>query len=44
MEQQNYPNTIVIEIVENYINYYNKIRTQQKLGYLSPMEYRLKIA
>ncbi|RIO10962.1 IS3 family transposase, partial [Mammaliicoccus sciuri] len=33
-------NTIVIDIVENYIENYNKVRIQQKLGYLSPIEYR----
>ncbi|MDT0669103.1 IS3 family transposase, partial [Mammaliicoccus sciuri] len=26
--------------VENYIENYNKVRIQQKLGYLSPIEYR----
>ncbi|MDT0668533.1 IS3 family transposase, partial [Mammaliicoccus sciuri] len=25
---------------ENYIENYNKVRIQQKLGYLSPIEYR----
>ena len=33
-------NTFVIDIVENYIENHNKIRVQQKLGYLSPIEYR----
>ncbi|PNZ26405.1 IS3 family transposase, partial [Mammaliicoccus sciuri] len=33
-------NTIVIDIVENYIENYNKVRIQQKLGCLSPIEYR----
>lgn len=33
-------NTIVIDIVENYIENYNKVRIQQKLGYLSPIEYK----
>ena len=28
--------------IEQYIKYYNKKRTKQKLGYLSPVEYRLK--
>jgi putative transposase len=36
----NSSNDIVIDIVENYIENYNKIRIQQKLGYLSPMEFR----
>ncbi|HFR3939720.1 TPA: IS3 family transposase, partial [Streptococcus suis] len=31
---------IVIQIVENYIKYYNEKRIQQKLDYLSPVEYR----
>ncbi|WP_199897323.1 IS3 family transposase [Listeria grayi] len=30
----------VIDIVQNYINNYNKNRIQQKLGYLSPVQYR----
>ena len=33
-------NNIVIDIVENYIENYNKVRIQQKLGYLSPIKYR----
>ncbi|MDK9843368.1 IS3 family transposase [Staphylococcus equorum] len=33
-------NNIVIDIVENYIENYNKVRIQQKLGYLSPIEFR----
>lgn len=33
-------NSIVIDIVENYIENYNKVRIQQKLGYLSSIEYR----
>ena len=32
--------SIVIQIVENYIKYYNEKRSQQKLDYLSPVEYR----
>ncbi len=36
----NSSNDIVIDIVENYIENYNKIRIQQKLGYLSPLEFR----
>lgn len=28
--------------IESYIKYYNNKRTKQKLGYLSPVEYRLK--
>ncbi|NQG20376.1 IS3 family transposase [Streptococcus suis] len=31
---------IVIQIVENYIRYYNEKRIQQKSDYLSPVEYR----
>lgn len=30
------------EKIETFINYYNNKRTKQKLGYLSPVEYRLK--
>ncbi|RTX88740.1 DDE-type integrase/transposase/recombinase, partial [Mammaliicoccus fleurettii] len=36
----NSSNDIVIDIVENYIKNYNKVRIQQKLGYLSPIEFR----
>jgi len=28
--------------IERYIIYYNNIRTKQKLGFLSPVEYRLQ--
>ena len=28
--------------IERFINYYNNKRTKQKLGYFSPVEYRLK--
>ena len=40
----NEPSSIVIQIVEEYISYYNKNRIQQKLGYKSPIEYRESIA
>uniref|UniRef100_UPI0022E76EF7 IS3 family transposase n=1 Tax=Vagococcus bubulae TaxID=1977868 RepID=UPI0022E76EF7 len=33
----------VIETVQNFINYYNKERIQQKYDYLSPVEYRKKV-
>lgn len=33
-------NNIVIDIVEDYIENYNKVRIQQRLGYLSPIEFR----
>ncbi|PTH37992.1 IS3 family transposase [Staphylococcus agnetis] len=33
-------NSIVIDIVENYIENYNNFRIQQKLGYLSPVKFR----
>ncbi|MEY9141919.1 putative transposase [Mammaliicoccus lentus] len=33
-------NDIVIDIVKNYIQNYNNVRIQQKLGYLSPIEFR----
>lgn len=28
--------------IEKFINYYNNKRTKQKLGYFSPVDYRLK--
>ncbi len=37
-------NSIVIERVKNYINYYNRIRLQAKLNYLSPIEFREQVA
>jgi len=37
-------NYIVKEIVEKYIKNYNENRIQQKLGYLSPIEYRKQAA
>lgn len=37
-------NNIVIDIVENYIENYNKVRIQQKLGYLAPIEFRKSAA
>ena len=37
-------NDIVIDIVKHYIKNYNQHRIQQKLGYLSPVEYRLQAA
>lgn len=40
----NESSSIVIQIVEEYISYYNKNRIQQKLGYKSPIEYRESIA
>lgn len=33
----------VIKTVQNFINYYNKKRIQQKYDYLSPVEYRKKV-
>lgn len=32
------------EVIEEYIDYYNKDRIKEKLGYLSPIEYREKNA
>ena len=32
------------EAIENYIVYYNERRIKQKLGWMSPVEYRLKSA
>ena len=34
-------NEIVSQTVINYIKYYNEIRIQEKLGYMSPVEYRM---
>ena len=34
----------VIEIVSQYIDYYNKERIQSKLNYLSPVKYKKKVA
>jgi putative transposase len=37
-------NPIVVEKVENFIYYYNQIRLQAKLNYLSPLEYGEQVA
>jgi transposase InsO family protein len=37
-------NLIVVEKVKNFIRYYNQIRLQAKLNYLSPIEYREQVA
>jgi putative transposase len=37
-------NTTVREIVLEYIHYYNCVRIQGKLNYLSPVEYREQVA
>ncbi|WP_255286548.1 MULTISPECIES: IS3 family transposase [unclassified Bacillus (in: firmicutes)] len=37
-------NPIVVEKVNNFINYYNQVRLQAKLNYLSPIEYREQVA
>ncbi len=42
--ERNSSNYIVKEIVEKYIKNYNKNRIQQKLGCLSPIEYRKQAA
>ncbi|TPG70919.1 hypothetical protein EEL31_22385 [Brevibacillus laterosporus] len=34
---------IVIELVDEYIHYYNNERIQGKLNYLSPVEYRQQV-
>ena len=31
------------EAIEKYINYYNEKRIKQKLGWMSPVEYRLNL-
>ncbi|MDV3929102.1 hypothetical protein CMT82_19130 [Elizabethkingia anophelis] len=33
----------VLQTVQNFINYSNKERIQQKSDYLSPVEYRKKV-
>jgi putative transposase len=43
-EIKNIPNGIVLEIVEEYIHYYNNERIQGKLNYLSPVEYRRQVS
>ncbi|QPJ27543.1 IS3 family transposase [Listeria seeligeri] len=37
-------NNIVINMVENYIYFWNNQRILTKLGYLSPIDYRKKMA
>ncbi|MFD1417785.1 IS3 family transposase [Companilactobacillus keshanensis] len=37
-------NSIVIEIIEEYIKFWNEERIFEKLGYQSPVEYRNLIA
>jgi len=34
----------IIEIISNYINFYNNDRFQKKLSQLSPVEFRRKLA
>ncbi|WP_258306705.1 IS3 family transposase, partial [Listeria monocytogenes] len=36
--------SIVIQIVKDYIKYYNEKRIQQKLGYQSPINFRKQAA
>ncbi|WP_425486532.1 IS3 family transposase [Anoxybacillus mongoliensis] len=43
-EKQNLTNSIVKQMVQNYIYYYNQIRIQAKLNYLSPIEFRKQAA
>ena len=31
----------LVEEIDNYIKYYNEERIKEKLGWMSPMEYRL---
>ena len=40
----NLSSKMVIEIVSQYIDYYNKERIQAKLNYLSPVKYKKKVA
>lgn len=37
-------NTDVIERISTYLNYYNKERIQEKLGYLTPLDFSVKAA
>ncbi len=39
-----YAKSIVIQIVKDYIKYYNEERIQQKLGYQSPINFRKQAA
>ncbi|MHC5408956.1 transposase, partial [Listeria seeligeri] len=39
-----YAKSIVIQIVKDYIKYYNEKRIQQKLGYQSPVNFRKQVA
>ncbi|HBM3520255.1 TPA: IS3 family transposase [Listeria innocua] len=39
-----YAKSIVIQIVKDYIKYYNEKRIQQKLGYQSPINFRKQAA
>ena len=41
---KNLSSKMVIEIVSQYIDYYNKERIQAKLNYLSPVKYKKKVA
>lgn len=43
-EKQNLTNSIVKQMVQNDIYYYNQIRIQAKLNYLSPIEFRKQAA
>ena len=40
---KNLSSKMVIEIVSQYIDYYNKERIQAKLNYLSPVKYKKKV-
>ena len=40
----NLSSKMVIEIVSQYIDYYNKERIQSKLNYLPPVKYKKKVA
>ena len=41
---KNLSSKMVIEIVSQYIDYYNKERIQSKLNYRSPVKYKKKVA
>ena len=41
---KNLSSKMLIEIVSQYIDYYNKERIQSKLNYLPPVKYKKKVA
>ncbi|WP_445684614.1 IS3 family transposase [Aeribacillus pallidus] len=43
-KKQHFTNSIVKQMVQNDIYYYNQIRIQAKLNYLPPIEFRKQAA